>query len=79
MNGRKMCLNHTTNTIIGSQLLFPTASVPVGMAKDAEHAQDPELSMGLVILGLPLQEQKLLAIAAGVEEACERARVSLQE
>jgi amidase len=54
MNGGWTCLNYPTNTIIGSQLLFRAASVPVGMAKDAEHPQDPELPVGPVILGLPL-------------------------
>jgi Asp-tRNA(Asn)/Glu-tRNA(Gln) amidotransferase A subunit family amidase len=66
-------LNYPTNTIIGSQLLFPAASVPVGMTKDAEHPQDPKLPVGLEILGLALQELKLLAVAAGVEEACKKA------
>lgn len=68
LDGRWTCLNYPTNTIIGSQLLFPAISVPVGMAKDHEHPEDPELPVGLEILGLPLREEDLIAVAAGVED-----------
>ncbi|KAK3684580.1 hypothetical protein LTR37_020143 [Vermiconidia calcicola] len=72
LNYRHTCLGYRTNTVIGSQLLFPAASVPVGMAKDHEHPDDPELPVGLEILGLPLREESLMAVAAGVEAACRR-------
>ena len=68
---RWTCLTYPTNTIIGSQLLFPAISVPVGMTKDLEDDPDgPELPVGLEILGLPLGEEKLMAVAAGIESAC---------
>ena len=50
--------------------LFPAASIPVGMARDSERPDDPELPVGLEILGLPLREESLMAVAAGVEDAC---------
>ncbi|KAK5125606.1 hypothetical protein LTR85_011880 [Meristemomyces frigidus] len=65
---RWTCLNYPTNTVIASQLLFPAMSVPIGKTKDTEETPDgPELPVGLEILGLPLGEEKMLAIAAGVE------------
>ena len=71
LDGRWTCLNYPTNTIIGSQLLFPAVSVPVGMSRDlAEDPDGPELPVGLEILGLPLREESLLAIAAGIEQTC---------
>ena len=70
---RWSCLSYPTNTVIGSQLLFPAVSVPVGMSKDMEDGPDgPDLPVGLEILGLPLGEEKLLAVAAAVEAACIR-------
>lgn len=57
-----------TNTTIASQLHFPAVTVPVGRAKDADAGvNDPELPVGLEILGLPLCEEDLMANAAGVE------------
>ncbi|KAK5137534.1 hypothetical protein LTR08_008514 [Meristemomyces frigidus] len=65
---RWTCLNYPTNTVIASQLLFPAMSVPIGKTKDLEEDPDgPELPVGLEILGLPLGEERVLAIAAGVE------------
>lgn len=65
-----MCLDFPTNTIIGSQLLFPAISVPAGKTRDLdEDPEGPELPVGMEILGLPLQEEKLMAVAAGAEEA----------
>ena len=69
LDGRWTCLNYPTNTIIASELLFPAISVPVGKAKDDEFPDDPDLPIGLEILGLPLGEEKLLGVAAGVEAA----------
>jgi len=44
--------------------------VPAGKTKDLdEDPEGPELPVGLEILGLPLREESLLAIAAGVEAA----------
>ena len=41
------------------------------MVKDMEGDPDgPELPVGLEILGLPLREESLLAVAAGIEAAC---------
>ena len=68
---RWTCLTYPTNTIIGSQLLFPAISVPVGMTKDLDdEPESPDLPVGLEILGLPLREESLMAVAAGVEKAC---------
>lgn len=67
LKGRWTCLNFPTNTIIASQLLFPAVSVPVGKTKDDAEVDGPELPVGLEILGLPLQEERLLAVAAGIE------------
>jgi amidase len=70
MSGRWTCLDFPTNTIIGSQLLFPAVSVPAGMTRDLEEDPDgPELPVGLEILGLPLREESLMAVAAAVEAA----------
>lgn len=67
---RWTCLDFPTNTIIGSQLLFPAVSVPAGKTKDLEgDLEGPELPVGLEILGLPLREESLMAIAAGAEAA----------
>jgi len=41
--------------------------VPVGMAKDVEYPDDPELPVGLEILGIPLSEERILNLAAGIE------------
>ena len=69
-NDRWTCLDFPTNTIIGSQLLFPAISVPAGTTKDLEEdPEEPELPVGLEILGLPLREESLMAVAAGVEAA----------
>ena len=67
---RWTCLNYPTNTIIGSQLLFPAVSLPVGRAKDHEDRDGVELPVGIEVLGLPLREESLLAAAAGIEAAC---------
>lgn len=58
-----------TNTAIGSYLLFASVSVPIGKAKDDDYLEDPELPVGLEILGVPLSEERILNIAAGVERA----------
>lgn len=69
-SSRWTCLDFPTNTIIGSQLLFPAVSVPAGMTKDLEEdPEGPELPVGLEILGLPLREENLMGVAAGVEAA----------
>jgi amidase len=45
-------------------------SVPVGKSRDlAEDPDGPELPVGLEILGLPLCEERMLSVAAGVEAA----------
>ncbi|KAK4570302.1 hypothetical protein LTR86_002382 [Recurvomyces mirabilis] len=68
---RWTCLNFPTNTVIASQLLFPAVSVPVGKSRDVdEDPEGPELPVGLEILGLPLGEEKMLAVAAGIEAVC---------
>ncbi|KAK5698043.1 hypothetical protein LTR97_007003 [Elasticomyces elasticus] len=64
---RWTCISYPTNTTIASQLLFPAISVPVGRAKDDEEPDGPELPVGLEILGLPLAEERLIAVAAGIE------------
>ena len=44
--------------------------MPVGKSKDVDEDPDgPELPVGLEILGLPLGEEKLLTVAAGIEAA----------
>lgn len=58
---------HVPNTVIGSQLLFTALSVPIGRAKDDDFPNDPELPVGLEILGVPLSEERILNLAAGVE------------
>ena len=58
---------HQPNTTIGSQLLWTALSVPIGRVKDDEYPDDPELPVGLEILGTPLSEERILNIAAGVE------------
>lgn len=71
LDGRWTCLNYPTNTIIGSQLLFPAVSIPVGKSRDlVEDPTGPELPVGLEVLGLPLREEVLLAVAAGIEAVC---------
>ena len=71
IESRWTCLTYPTNTIIGSQLIFPAISVPVGKSRNLEEDPDgPELPFGLEILGLPLREERLMAVAAGVEAAC---------
>ncbi|EME41224.1 hypothetical protein DOTSEDRAFT_46266 [Dothistroma septosporum NZE10] len=55
------------NTIIGSQLLFTALSVPIGKAKDDLYPDDPELPVGLEVLGVPLSEERILNIAAAIE------------
>lgn len=37
------------------------------MAKDVECPDDPELPVGLEILGIPLSEERILNLAAGIE------------
>lgn len=37
------------------------------MAKDVEYPDDPELPVGLEILGIPLSEERILNLAAGIE------------
>jgi len=70
---RWTCLNFPTNTVIASQLLFPAVSVPIGRSKDVDEDPDgPELPVGLEILGLSLDEERLLAVAAGVEATCSK-------
>lgn len=60
-------LDFPTNTVIGSQLLWTAVSVPVGKCRDDEWPEDPELPVGLEILGVPLSEERILNLAAGVE------------
>jgi Asp-tRNA(Asn)/Glu-tRNA(Gln) amidotransferase A subunit family amidase len=62
-----------TNTTIASQLLFPAVSVPVGMARDTDDSPDSaELPVGMEILTMSWQEEKALAIAAGIEASLRR-------
>lgn len=61
LNGRWTCLQFPTNTIIASQLWMPAISVPAGFT-------DAGLPVGLELMGLPFQEQKLLELAFGVEQ-----------
>jgi Asp-tRNA(Asn)/Glu-tRNA(Gln) amidotransferase A subunit family amidase len=65
-------LDFPTNTVIGSQLLWTALSIPIGKAKDAVHPADPALPVGLEILGLPMSEEKILNIAAGIESMQQR-------
>lgn len=68
LSGRWTCLDFPTNTIIGSQLLFPAVSVPAGKTRDLEEDPNgPELPVGLEILSLPLREESLMSVAAGIE------------
>lgn len=68
LDGTWTCLGYPTNTIIASQLLFPAASVPIGLTKDLKDGVDgPYLPVGLEILGLPLSEERVLNVAAAVE------------
>jgi Asp-tRNA(Asn)/Glu-tRNA(Gln) amidotransferase A subunit family amidase len=60
-------LNFPTNTIIASQLLWTAISIPIGKARDDEYPDDPELPVGLEILGVPLSEERILNVAAGIE------------
>lgn len=55
------------NTVIGSQLLWTALSVPIGKATDDYYPDDPELPVGLEVLGVPLSEERILNIAAGIE------------
>lgn len=64
---RWTCSDYPTNTVIGSQLQWTAVSVPIGKAKDDEYPDDPALPVGLEILGVPLSEEKILNLAAGVE------------
>ncbi|KXS98456.1 hypothetical protein AC578_8076 [Pseudocercospora eumusae] len=68
LESRWSSFDFPTNTVIGSQLLWTAVSVPVGGCKDDEWPDDPELPVGLEILGTPLSEEKILGLAAGVEE-----------
>lgn len=44
--------------------------MPAGKTKDLdEDPEGPELPVGMEILGLPLQEEKLMGVAAGAEKA----------
>lgn len=47
--------------------------MPIGKAKDDEYPEDPELPVGLEILGVPLGEEKILNLAAGVEALVSKA------
>lgn len=67
LDGRWSCLDYPTNTVIGSQLLWTAVSVPIGTARDDEYPEDPELPIGLEILGVPLSEERILNLAAGIE------------
>lgn len=58
---------HLPNTVIGSQLLFTALSVPIGKAIDDDFPDDPELPVGLEVLGVALSEERILNIAAGIE------------
>ncbi|KAJ3545816.1 hypothetical protein NM208_g2325 [Fusarium decemcellulare] len=65
---RWACLTYPTNTVIASQLLFPAISVPIAMVEDSEDGSSgPRLPVGLELLGLPFDEERLMAAAAGVE------------
>lgn len=72
---RWTCLNYPTNTVIASQLLWSAISVPIGTAKDDEYPDDPEMPVGLEILGLPMSEDKLLNLAAGIEAMKKEAKI----
>lgn len=61
------CLEFPTNTVIGSQLLFTAISVPIGRAEDDAYPDDPEMPVGLELLGVPLSEERILNLAAGIE------------
>ncbi|CAK3912106.1 amidase family [Lecanosticta acicola] len=65
---------HLPNTVIGSQLLWTALSVPIGKTRDDRYPDDPELPVGLEILGVPLSEERILNIAAGVEALQQKQR-----
>lgn len=45
-------------------------SIPVGKTRDdVEHHSPPELPVGIEVLGLPLREEHMLSVGAGVEAA----------
>ncbi|KIW74471.1 hypothetical protein Z517_12411 [Fonsecaea pedrosoi CBS 271.37] len=52
-----------TNTLVSSQSLFPSITVPAGLTEG-----DSGLPVGLELVGLPYREQKLLELAYGVEQ-----------
>ncbi|RFU34153.1 hypothetical protein B7463_g2147, partial [Scytalidium lignicola] len=61
LNKRWPIRGFPTNTLLASQARLPAISVPAGFTEDG-------LPVGLELVGLPYQEQKLLRLAFGVEE-----------
>ena len=48
--------------------IFPRCVLSeIGRTRDDDFPNDPELPVGLEILGVPLSEERILNIAAGVE------------
>ncbi|KIX94593.1 uncharacterized protein Z520_09639 [Fonsecaea multimorphosa CBS 102226] len=52
-----------TNTLVSSQSLFPSVTVPAGLTQGGSG-----LPVGLELVSLPYREQKLLELAYGVEQ-----------
>ena len=72
---RWSCLDFPVNTILASHAWMPAVSVPAGMGMtegvDGEAEAEEALPVGLELVGLPYQEQKLLQLAYGVEALVE--------
>ncbi|MEV7085813.1 amidase [Streptomyces sp. NPDC093085] len=59
---RWTCLEFPTNTVIASQFLMPSVTVPAGFTTDG-------LPVGLELMALPYHEADMLGLAYGVERA----------
>ncbi|UQZ33237.1 amidase [Paenibacillus sp. PK3_47] len=60
--GKWTCLTFPTNTVIASQSILPSLSVPAGLTEDG-------IPVGLEMLGLPFKEGKLLQLGYAYEQA----------
>lgn len=60
--GKWTCLTFPTNTVIASQSILPSLSVPAGLTEDG-------IPVGFEMLGLPFKEGKLLQLGYAYEQA----------
>ena len=61
-SGKWTCLTFPTNTVIASQSILPSLSVPAGLTEDG-------IPVGFEMLGMPFREGKLLQLGYAYEQA----------